>query len=282
MVGVERQDSFTCYPDKLLGAFAGLTFLEVALYTTVLLRQYQVKGSVHDDARTLGRRCGLAANRAARTLDALIAKHKLIRDADGGLHNPFADDEIVRARAEQDRRSDSARESVSRRWQKRELNQQDTDTNVFSEVSKTSIPAVAYKSLSKEEGRKKERDASAGNLINHHPIGPADGHCYWTEQGLNSPDGLVTISRAQIASYAETYRGLTNVEGQIKSALHFFGTEKPPNERTRLLAPWLAKREQEAIDKRQRTEATAKDRARRETERAAKRDKGGKGWSDLA
>lgn len=109
MKDADRLPWFPCYPGKLLGALAGMTPDQGYVYTIILLRIYEVSGPCTDTTEVIARRCGMRPTRAARALEWLLDKRKLVL-VGGGYMNETAEDVLTTRR----RKKSEARENGKR------------------------------------------------------------------------------------------------------------------------------------------------------------------------
>lgn len=127
----ERLPWFHCNPSKWLGAIAGMGADEGYVYSVVLLRVYEVRGPIDDDAECLARRTGLSAKRVAAAMARLFERGKLVHAEGGRYTNPVAQHEIEAAKSAVETTSAMRREAAKRRWAKRKQHQQIDDASAL-------------------------------------------------------------------------------------------------------------------------------------------------------
>lgn len=149
----DRLPWFPCYPEKLLGALAGMPPDAGYVYTVVLLRTYEVAGPCPDSAAVLARRTGLPERRVLKALDWLIDQRKLA-PSDRGFVNPYAAEVLADVDAHRNSLSTAGKKGASTRWGKDKQKQQKAD----GEANATEIPNDGYLHLHqhKQVVKKKE------------------------------------------------------------------------------------------------------------------------------
>lgn len=135
----DRLPWFPCYPEKLLGALAGMPPDAGYVYTVVLLRTYEVAGPCPDSAAVLARRTGLPERRVLKALDWLIDQRKLA-PSDRGFVNPYAAEVLADVDAHRNSLSTAGKKGATTRWGKSKQKQR----NDHGEANATEIPNDGY------------------------------------------------------------------------------------------------------------------------------------------
>ncbi len=155
-MSANRLPWFKCNPSKLLGAMAGLTADENLAYLTILLRIYDTGGPIPDDAKRIGRRCGLTAKRVEIALEGLAEAGKII------IVNGMIDSETTHAtledmKAVKNSAKNAGLASAAKSKQKSEQNQRDISTGVERPLNEGATDDQLYKIESKD------RDSHSSN-----------------------------------------------------------------------------------------------------------------------
>lgn len=106
---------FPCFPEKLLGAIAGMPPAQGYLYIVVILRIYEVGGPLKDRVDALARRTGLNRRVVSDAMTALVHAKKLVQTEDGWI-NPFAEKIITDQQRRKDGRAEAGRKGGRAKW----------------------------------------------------------------------------------------------------------------------------------------------------------------------
>jgi hypothetical protein len=115
----------------------------------IILRIYEVRGPIADNAQTLSRRSGLTVKRVNKALDQLFESGKLIT-SEGLISNPHAERFLSDHNEKQNERKQIAKVAAEVRWQKSEKKQRNVD------ASRMHSDAYKEKEEDKEKNLKKE------------------------------------------------------------------------------------------------------------------------------
>lgn len=121
---------FPCYPDKLLGALAGMKAPLGYVYVVALLRIYESGGCCSDSADSLATRTKLNRRVVSEALDTLYRSGRLLSTPQG-MRNPVADEVLAVAISLHEKRVSAGENGASKRWKKTEQKQYREDSKAI-------------------------------------------------------------------------------------------------------------------------------------------------------
>lgn len=126
----DRMPWFACYQSKLLEALSGMKADAKLVYMIMILRIYDCGGPCPDPLESICARVGLNRRRVSDALDFLFKTGKLQREPDG-IINPFAAEILAEQTSFRAGRQRAGAAGASRRWQKIQENQRNTDSTAM-------------------------------------------------------------------------------------------------------------------------------------------------------
>lgn len=157
----DRLPWFHCYPGKLLGAIADMPPDVGYIYIIALLRIYEIRGPLSDNAATLARRSGFTLRRTEKCLQWLFESGKLIT-SDGLITNPHAEKFMTDQIEKQNGRKQTAKHAANVRWGNSEQNHSQSDASASSgDAILEKEKDKKEKTIKKEKPGKPEKAARA-------------------------------------------------------------------------------------------------------------------------
>lgn len=152
-----RLEWFACYPEKLLGALAGMTTNEKVVYLIVLLRIYESNGPCRDSIDALAIRAGVSKKQVQAALDVLFRDGRLVQ-IEGGIHNPKAEQVIAESRALRERRQMAGSEGGKKRSEIIKENQENGPSKAKAGLKPKGTPLQEQIHKQKESKEKESPD----------------------------------------------------------------------------------------------------------------------------